>query len=173
MMRFLPLVLLCGSFLLASCGDDDSNDNFTRDELVGTWDVSVFTTDIMIDAGSGVEQFGASKTDGDLDVTFDEDGTYSSSGTYTLTITEADSTYTETQTGIGGGVWSVDGQTVRLFDASGSSDLLEFNVTDYTVSNFQADSRVDLNGAIDTTIVEPFLGIEFDVDGTVMYRLER
>ncbi len=176
MNQYVLLVLLA-LLALSSCKNDDDDGAMTRDDVVGTWtstgfDVTLTSTLVGLDAGMAtVTQIG-----GNPQITFLDDGTYTSSGTQEIMVTVDDSSYTEIFTGGDSGVWSLNGETF-IFTSSdtsgGFTNALDLTPASYVVRSFSRGERFVFGAAIDTTQIDPFFGLTVRTMGDMEVTLEQ
>ncbi|MGB3547618.1 MAG: hypothetical protein WBA17_11620 [Saprospiraceae bacterium] len=173
-------LVLTGTLFTTGCGDDDDGTSINKEQLVGTWKVTVLDTD----ADASVTGFGASNTvssisNSTLTITFLENNTYTSTGSYTetSTTTEAGSapvTDVEDFTGgIGNGTWSITGGKLVIDDleTGGESDV-DAPVT-FDVRNFVPDAEIVLFSNVQESFTDPFIGLMIDLDADIDMRLEK
>ncbi len=132
MSNFVKLFLLSYVLFAFSCKKDDS---VSPSDLVGTWNLSEATcNDGATTTTGGGQSFSATFTSSGKNfastVTFKDDGTYTSAGTYTATLVTTILGQTTTQdvnipSFAGSGTWSLNGTTLTVTDSQGTSSAAE------------------------------------------------
>ncbi|WP_420459135.1 hypothetical protein [Neolewinella sp.] len=152
MSRLLPLALFFGLLLFAGCpGPDEPQDDFlTESDFYGTWVVDRFDSDFTTTGtflGQDLDQEGSSSiSNSGLELSFRQDGSWSSSGDYDLNITTENGTEVTRQRGIGQGSWSYRLDTLFMdglqnYNGAGTFSLAQPCVVD----DFERDIFTELS----------------------------
>ena len=158
MFRFLSLGLAV-ALLSTACGDDDESVTVTNESIAGTWQLTGGTSESTTTTSLGGQDITLTAT-GDIqestaEVTFEEDGTYSTTGSYVYVITSAGQTQQQ--------VLNFDGQR-GTYEASGnqvtfrgpglapSGETITSTETTTTVTAFVPGSRLSLELQLDSTL---------------------
>ena len=166
MLRFLSFAL-AAALLTTACGDDDDAVSITEEQLVGTWTVESADNSVRLSTNgvNTLSSTGQTETS-DATVTFDADGTFTSSGVvaFTQTTTNAGISVPSGDASVrfGRGSWSLDGTTVTLSDGGFLPDLgvlaafvsVDAVGGDTEVTAFEPGARLTLVSRVDTTIVQ-------------------
>jgi YD repeat-containing protein len=153
MKRFLILLL---SLSVLACSDDDggSEPNPNFDLVLGTWELSELT----ISPGQDINEDGTSTTN-ILDeltcisarITLREDNTWSYSGNDVIITTITGGLFKffcSDQTRNDGGNWDLQGNLVRLVDATGNLTQFTFDSSDTTLTNLIGENLPGLQAEI-------------------------
>ena len=169
MSRLLPFLLFSGLLLFTGCpGEEDEQDDFlVESDFYGTWAVDRFDSEYTTTGtflGEDLDQEGSSSiSNSSLELSLRQDGSWSSSGDYDLSITTEDGTEVTRQRGIGEGSWSYLLDTLYLdglqnYNGSGTFGMAqplrvgEFERDIFTELSTQT-LTVDRNDEFDTEIV--------------------
>ena len=169
MSRLLLLVLFSGLLLFTGCpGQEDEQDDFlVESDFYGTWAVDRFDSEYTTMGtflGQDLDQEGNSSiSNSALELSLRQDGSWSSSGDYDLSITTEDGTEVTQQRGIGEGTWSYRLDTLYLDGLVNYNGSGTFSMTQpLAVGEFERDIftelstqtlTVDRNDDFDTEIV--------------------
>ena len=163
--------LAAGALSLTAC---DKDEEFTRAELVGTWNVTAMSSAGYYEfQGQRSDDFSESIDSSTATYTFNDDGTYAVMGAVRYTEVEypgTDSAETETYVEIldEEGTFTVSGETVTLMeddaDENGESEVFQ-------VADFASGSRLELESNVDG--MENFFGIDMRVVATTNIVLEQ
>ncbi|MEM1357245.1 MAG: hypothetical protein AAGF89_03560 [Bacteroidota bacterium] len=172
-------LLFMSLFLISSCGGDDDSPPIliTSEDIVGTWNL----TGMDIDAKLSLTEMGQTEsapavafiTNSSVMMTFNNDGTWSSTGMVLINTTyeESDMETTELANGIGSGTYTI---TNGMLSIAGIDPENETGVTapvPYSIVSFQPNVELILNGnAMEST---EFSGATFSVDLKQTITLER
>lgn len=174
MRNFFFLLLCVGLVSFSSCGDDDDNSSsLTTENIAGTWNVTAYSNEGDITALGSTTSTSSVASNSTLTITFNDGGTWTSAGTYTLTTTSDGTTDTEEVDGLGGGTYTISNGSLTLqgLDAGDESDVevpLVLNV-----DSFVENMLIELSGNTNETIMDPFFGLEITIDLDTDMTLER
>ena len=171
-LRTLTLAALAGGMIaLTACSKDE--DDFTRAELVGTWNVTggEYSASFMAGGESGDEEI-ITIDSSSATWTFNDDGTYAVEGVARHTYVEypgTDSAETEVYVAALNevGTFTVEGMTVTTVE-TGGEDAETFA---FAVKRFAAGELIELASRTEET--EDFFGVEIGVAVNVGYVLEK
>ena len=170
--------LIFMAFAFVSCGDDDTDTNVeaTTADLVGTWEMTAFETDLEGSFQIEDQQidFTSSSVGKDFDyqVIFGAEGNLSATGSYTLETTTTSLGQTQTQEdviaddGFFEGTYSVSGSTITFTDASDSMTT----ATIQSLTDTRMVLRANLDDATELEGIDLFDG-SFEGQSTIV--LER
>ena len=168
-------LLIMGVFSLAACGDDEDT-ILNNDNIIGTWDLTMYDADSDISIGfGGISETTTSistLTASTVKITFNADGTWTSEGDLTIeTTVDGMTETTEESDGLGNGTYVVaDGRlTMSNIDAGDESDVSEIEFD----TNYTPDTRIEMNGTASESDTDPILGLEFTIDLDLNMVLER
>lgn len=162
-------LLFMGLFLVSSCGSDDDSNSvaITMENIQGSWNLTDMNVDaeIVVSDGTTTERSSIVSTIANSTVvmTFNANGTWSSTGMLEITTTDADGTETtELTDGIGSGTYTVVNGTISIagIDAENEADVED--PVPYNVTTFQPGSRLVLDGSAMESV--DFFGVMFSVD---------
>lgn len=170
-MRITFFSLLCISFfLISSCGGDDDTNAIaiTIQDIQGSWNLTGMDTDAEVSLTESGQTERApivsSIANSTVVMTFNADGTWTSTGMVQINITyeETEMETTELTNGIGSGTYTIaDGQvSIAGIEAENETDVEE--PVPYTVISFQPNSRLVLDGRAMESI--DFSGSIFSID---------
>jgi hypothetical protein len=166
------LLLLSAIFLTTSCKKDDDAPQLTKENIEGTWRVTLWEDEGTIGIGaagvfdnSDVSSFISNSM---LTITFNADGTWTSDGDYTRTSTSDGDTDVAMETGIGSGAYSVSGGklTMEAFDFDNFDPVFD-------TKSFSVDKKIELENKFSETETGAFLGLDVKLDLTTKMTLEK
>lgn len=160
------LLFLVSLFIFTGCGEDDSDPNLDNN-LVGTWNMNnISYSGTSTTSFPGIPDvtgtFTGESTDSDYQIIFNEDNTFSSSGSYTINLTSEVAGQTVTQPvtvsgdqALGSGTWELSGNTLTTtFDGQAGEGTL----TELTANSFRLETDLtqtqSANGATVTFSVD-------------------
>ncbi len=176
MKNFFYLLVCVSLFTFTSCNDDDDDPELTESNIEGAWNLEAYENDYTLNiVGLGTTAGKAEITNSDVIVTFSSaDLTWTSSGDFTLEVTDADSTTTENLTGgIGSGTYSVENGNLLMVGIDAGDETDNDEPTSFRPTSYNPDSRFEGQADLDVTITEPFLGLTVSIDGDVIMELSR
>jgi len=153
MKRFLILLL---SLSVLGCSDDDggSEPNPNFDLVLGTWNL----TELTVSPAQDINEDGASTTNIleeltciSARITLREDNTWTYTGNDVIITTITGGLFKffcSDETRNDGGNWDVQGNLVRLVDATGNLTQFTFNSTDNTLTNIIGENLPGLQAEI-------------------------
>lgn len=173
MKNAIKVLSLLTLVLFASCKKDDKKT--ADDGIVGTWNLTVLTCDdgtstTELDGTTTTTTFTTEGKDFTSKVTFNADGTYDASGSYTAVqvITFDGSSFTQ-ETAIsdflGEGTYEVVGSTMKTEASTGEmgeAEILTLN-----------GSTLELKFLVDQVVSDPSSPITTSTTGTYYYTLEK
>ncbi|CAH1002378.1 hypothetical protein LEM8419_03282 [Neolewinella maritima] len=168
MSRLLPILLL-GLLVFSGCPRDEPEDDFLiTSDLYGTWAVDRFDSEFTTTGtflGEDVDQSGSSQISSSaLEMTLRQDGSWSSTGDYDLSITTEDGTEVTQQQGIGQGSWTFSQDTLYLDGLQNYNGVGNFSLAQpLVVTDFERDLRTDLSTQTDETEEDVDFGTELRV----------
>ncbi|NJB85995.1 hypothetical protein GGR26_001763 [Lewinella marina] len=179
MSKSLPLLFLLSLLGLSACEKDEPGEYvLTESDFVGSWDVREFSGDFRVTgtfSGNPINEKGISAiSDSDLMIFLEDDGRWTSSGAYTMTVeTDSDRQQYRDQ-GIGSGKWSYRDGSLLL------SGLRNPNGTGYftdpqscLVLDFVQQRQISLLTEMDVTESDADYGISMRTQGDFMLQLVR
>ena len=178
MLKSIPYVFAFAILCLASCKKETSEDFITESDILGTWAVAEFNNDYRVSgtySGRDVNESGRSAiSQSDLQFEFNPNGSWRSTGTYTVTVTTADDQQTSQQDGMGSGNWSFRQDTLFL------TGLISYNETGFfredqplALTTFQKDRSLDFGTRLDATETDEDLNISLRTRSDYTIALER
>lgn len=172
-LRTISLATLAGGLLSLTACDKDNDDGFTRDQLVGSWEVTSGEQSLGFIAGGQTGDETAITIDSSsATATFNEDGTYALSGParHTLvTYPGTDSAQTTVYVADlnNEGTFFVEGMTVMAINRAGE----EPDTFAFEVERFAAGELLELESAVESTT--DFFGVEVGTVVRTSYVLEK
>ncbi|MBB4080375.1 hypothetical protein GGR28_003009 [Lewinella aquimaris] len=158
MSKYLLFPLIVGTLLFSGCGKEEEEGEYviTEADMVGTWNVDVFESTYNVSGiflGSDVDDDGTSSiSNSALRVQLLEDGSWISSGDYSLTVTTESESETTEQVGIGEGNWSFRRDTLFLDGMINHGGNGRFETPqECTITSFTKDRELGLKTRIDQT----------------------
>ena len=178
MLKSIPYLLLLTVLSLASCKQDDGEDFLTESDIVGSWAVPQFDNTYRVSgtySGRDVEESGRSAiSQSDLQFVFNANGSWQSSGTYTIVVTTEDDQQTSQRDGMGSGNWMFRQDTLFL------TGLITYNETGFFRENqplaltaFQKERSLDFGTRLDATETDPDLNISLRTRSDYTIELQR
>lgn len=175
---YTTLALTALAFSLSACdGDDEPTTAFSREQLLGTWNLERQEVVATSEISGMTTPYTESIDESEVELTFEEDGTFYRTGTsrYTLVVHPGtDSATTETERlddVVFPGTYTVEGTTVTTTEQFYEADPNSPVVTVYEVRAFVPGQRLVLDGTADNRHI--FLGADLRVYGTVELVLTR
>ena len=136
----------------------------TESDFIGSWTVSDFSSDFTVTgshSGKPIDNAGRSSiSESDLRITLSEDGAWTSSGTYLMTVVTDDEHETSPQEGVGQGTWSYrDGRLLLngMVNTNGNGYFEEAQACE--VADFVRGRQVELLTELDVTESDPDFNI--------------
>jgi len=161
-MRFTTILsLLLAVLFISSCGDDDAPSiSIATADVAGTWKVDKLDTDAELIAVNVGVTTGSSITSGEPTITFNDDGTWTSEGEFTNSVTIIAGTSMNMEDGLGDGTYRVSGNKIFMtgLELNNSSAPAATEEIEFFVEGFTADMSLDLM-ASPNNIIRAF-GIE-------------
>jgi hypothetical protein len=158
MLRYLLLALTLGALLLPGCQKDDDNQPYviTEADFVGRWSVPQFESTFNRSGtfiGTPMDQNGTTSiSQSDLQLQLSDNGTWTSSGDYSLTVATDTETDVSQRSGIGQGSWSYRNDTLFLRGLESYADVGSFTGDQACVlTDFTRDAQIKLTTRIDQT----------------------
>lgn len=178
MLKSIPYVLLLTVLSLASCKKDVGEDFLTESDIQGAWAVAQFNNEYRVSgtySGRPVEESGRSTiSESDLQFVFNANGSWNSSGAYTVTVTTADDQQTTRREGMGSGNWRFRQDTLFL------TGLITYNETGFfredqplALTAFQKDRSLDFGTRLDATETDEDLNISLRTRSDYTIELQR
>jgi hypothetical protein len=171
-MNFTKFSLLALVLFFAACKKDPTTDN--NNSLVGTWNLTEETCNDGVTTTSGGGQsftgtFTSVGKDYATTVTFNSDGTFTSGGSYTATVTtnflgQIDVRDSSVSNFAGSGKWKLNGTTLTVTDANGTTSTAE--VLENTAHKFRYKIHISVS---DTSTP----GVIFTDSGTYFFTLTK
>lgn len=178
MKNFFYLFLFCLPLIVASCGDDDEEPMtpvLTAETIDGAWNLDVFTNSYTI--GIDAVSFDATAviSNSNVVMTFNSsDGTWTSTGDFTLTYTDIEGSEVQDLTGgIGEGTYTVTDETLILVGLDTGDEADTSEPIPFTTTSFDPEAEYKGDGKIDVSIVDPIFMTEFSIDGDIVMELSR
>lgn len=183
MNKILLFYLFLGILSFSRCKPERGGTPFeeyqmTEADLFGTWAVDRFSSDYHVSGtfvGEDVYERGTSKiSNSDLQLRFEADGKWASSGAYSLTVANEEQQEVTRHQGIGEGTWSFRNDTLfldGLQNYSGNGTFAPRQVC--TVVDFTQFLSVDLVTRIDQTDLEPDNDIAIRTEADWKFNLVR
>lgn len=179
MSKFLPLLLLLSLLGVAAC-EKDEPDNLTMTEadFVGNWSVREFSGAFHTKgnfSGNPVDEHGTSTiSDSDLMVYLEDDGRWTSTGGYTLTVETENDRQQYLENGIGGGSWSYrDGNLLLSGMRSPNGNGYFTDPQPCLVLDFVRGRQISLLTEMDVTESDADYGISLRTTGDFVIQLVR
>ena len=142
----------------------------TGADAVGTWVVPTFSSSYRVTGnflGQDLDDRGSSEiTASDLQMVFTEDGSWTSSGDYTLTVTTESETDVTRQSGVGEGSWSFRNDSLYvtgLLNFNGSGEFAEEQA--FAIDRFSRDIEIGMATTMDHTGSNADYGIDIRTRG--------
>ncbi len=144
------ILLLLSFFILTGCGDDDS-DPVLDNNLIGTWNMNnISYSGTSTTSYPGIPDvtatFTGESTESDYQIVFNEDNTYSTSGSYTINLTTEVGGQSDTQSStvsgaqaLGSGTWQLSGNTLSI---TSGGQTTEGTLTELTANNFRLETNL-------------------------------
>lgn len=141
-------LLLVSFFIFTGCGDDDSNP-ILENNLIGTWNMSSIdysgtSTTSIPGIPNVTADFTGETTESDYEIIFNEDNTYSTSGSYTINVTSEVGGQAVTQPitvsaaqALGSGTWQLSGNTLTIIS---DGQTREGTLAELTANNFRLET---------------------------------
>ncbi len=163
-MKILKILSLTLLIAFTSCknNDDDTPDNDTSGDIVATW----IATDYSYEGSTTTESMGITVTsdfvgtasDLDLDITFNSDNTYESSGSYTLNlVTTFEGQTIEQDLPINvssSGTYQLEGNMLTIDGEGATSEATILELTETTLRyTATAETTQTVGGTTATTII--------------------
>ena len=178
MLRSIPYLFALLVLTLASCKKEAGEDFITESDIIGSWAVASFDNDYRVSgtySGREVNESGSSAiSDSDLQFEFDPNGSWRSSGTYTVTVTTADDRQIGQHDGMGSGNWSFRQDTLFL------TGLITYNETGFfreqqplALTAFQKERSLDFVTRLDATETDAELNINLRTRSDYKIALQR
>ena len=172
-MKIIKLFLILIAFIsFTSCDDDDDDGTFSSNDLEGTWQL-IFseyegTVKVMDEDSVIVETIQGKGRDFDFQTTYNDDGTFESSGTYVIdetTSIDNETTMETIEAGSEGssGEYTFDGTIITLSNSFGVES--EFTVTTLTSNSLILQDITTSKDTLGSTII--------DTNGEFEVRYER
>jgi len=152
----IACILFISVFVITSCESDDDNNAFVLNNanIAGTYNLTAFSgtareTDTSGGRTDTVLQTIVGGNFNNATVTFNANGTVSSTGSYTSVLTTVEDGFTDTETTIDStdisGSYTITGNSIRissLMDAT-TITILDFSRTGLKLNYVESDSDVD------------------------------
>ena len=158
MSRLLSLIVLLSLLSFMGCPkpEDPQEDFLTESDFYGTWAVDRFDSEFTTTGtflGEDLDQRGSSSISGSaLELTLRQDGSWTSSGDYDLSITTEAGTEVTQQRGIGQGSWSYRLDTLFMDGLENYNGSGSFNMSQpCVVEDFERDIFTELTTGTDQT----------------------
>ena len=183
MNRILLAFILLSVVFLSRCKPEKEGPfieeyTLTEADLIGTWTVDRFSSDYRISGtfiGEDVDERGTTKIgNSDLQLRFDADGSWTSSGDYSLTVANESQQEVTQQSGIGEGTWSFRSDTLYLdglMNYGGNGDFEPRQAC--AVSDFTQYLSIDFTTQVDHTDMDPDYDIVIRTEGDWKINLVR
>ncbi len=150
----------------------------TEADLIGSWTVERFSSEYYISGtfvGEDVNERGTSKIgNSDLELRFESDGSWTSSGAYSLTVANETQQEVTLQSGVGEGTWSFRSDTLYidgLQNYGGNGSFAPRQAC--SVADFTQFIRIDFVTRIDQTDLDPDYDIAIRTEGDWKIELVR
>lgn len=172
MRNFFFLLLTLSIFTFAACGDDDAAmAELNQDNIVGDWNLTVFGNDADITIAGATSSVTSDISNSTVVITFAEAGTWTSTGSFDVTIV-ADSTTTEMYTdGIGSGTYTVTSTQLTMTGIDAGDEADTETPTVLNVQSFSENMMLSLAGSASETV--EFFGITATTEVDTEMVLER
>lgn len=170
------MALLMGVLGMTACREEENE--LTQEDVVGTWDMNGYDGDVEATiSGGGVNQTVATTfntSNPDVKVTFNADGTWTSTGTYTLNVTSNGQTASEmvAEGGLGSGIYSISEGKLLMKGLQTTSDT-QVEEIEMSSKSFTADQKLELEGEGTSMVVDPVFGLNVTSKAKVNMLLER
>ena len=177
MLRFLSLAL-ASVLLLIACGDDDEAVVVTQEGLVGTWRLTENTSETTTSSDLGGQSASVTATgrteESTAEMTFEADGTYTTTGQVTLVITTVGVEQRQTLNyDSQGGTYELAGNTIRFAGPGISVDgNTVASSSEARVTTFVPGQRLEMETDIDERQEIPGVGA-INVTGVSRVTLEQ
>jgi len=158
------LLLMVALFGFFAC-DNEDNPSTNTDDIIGNWEVSAYsyegTTTTTSGGASFTTDFMGDATDVTASVEFKTDGTYSSTGGYTISLDyeiggQTISTPVTISNFIGSGTYEVSGSTLTTTDEDGKTTALKIERLegDDMELEFEITQETSQQGATSTSVID-------------------
>lgn len=180
MPRFYLLILF--AVFISTCRDSGTEieieEPLTESDFIGSWNVARLQSDFRLTGevdGEPLDEEGGSRvTNSALRIDFGEDGSWTSSGDYTLLVTLDGSTDTIPSEGAGNGTWSYRNDSLYVSGMENYNNNGRFaDPQAWFVTDFERDLRSVTEASIDMTESEEALGISIRTQSDFTLELQR
>lgn len=172
MRNFFFLLLTLSLFTFAACGDDDAAmAELNESNIVGDWNLTVFGNDADVTIAGATSNITSDISNSNVVVSFAAGGTWTSTGSFDITIV-SDSTTTETYTdGIGSGTYTVTSTQLTMTGIDAGDEADTETPTVLNVRSFTENMLLSLAGSASETV--EFFGITATTEIDTEMVLER
>ncbi|WP_116125395.1 hypothetical protein [Lewinella sp. IMCC34183] len=176
---FTRLLLFCLLLGLTSCVDGGAEDlTITEADFVGSWTIAELSGDFNVTgdaSGTPIRDQGSSSiSNSDLQIILYDDGQWTSTGSYTVTIVTDDDRQVRQESGIGSGTWSYRNEKLILSGMENKNGNGYFvNPQECTILDFVRSEQVGLVTRMDVTESDPDFGITLRTQGEYLIQLLR
>lgn len=166
--------LLLAFTVFTQWGCQNNDDDLSVDDIVGTWDVTVFKVDITSSTETiGTVRYILNYSNITYTLTFNANGTWTSDGDATLVFTEDGQTTTTVQTGgLGSGTYTVANGKLTINNLEADPNAPPSS-NEFEVLLFEPDAKLDLYHEQTKTQVLPIVNLSNTSTLKMDMKLER
>lgn len=166
--------LLLAFTVFTQWGCQNNDDDLSVDDIVGTWDVTVFKVDITSSTETiGTVRYILNYSNITYTLTFNANGTWTSTGDATLVFTEDGQTTTTVQTGgLGSGTYSVANGKLTINNLEADPNAPPSS-NEFEVLLFEPGAKLDLYHEQTKTQVLPIVNLNNTSTLKMDMKLER
>ncbi|THH34922.1 hypothetical protein [Neolewinella litorea] len=178
MSKFLPFLFLFVLGVSACQKDEPDNYTITEADFVGSWGIREFSGDFRVQgnfSGNPVDEEGVSSiSESDLMIFLEDDGRWTSSGDYLMTVETSSDRQQTRESGVGSGKWSFrDGSLLLSGLRNPNGNGYFTDPQRFPVLDFVRQKQISLTTEMDVTESDADYGISLRTQGNFVLQLVR